>query len=613
MKKNNLLLEINRISELMGGKPLLTEQLVPNIIKVITSFADDAAKKGWKIGNVVQSELDALSRVVDDEDALKLIAQIANKSPEFSSEIIPVVMKSLSQGVKDEILRITNLAKAELDAGKSIDDVNKIIDNEAKSIKSEFQGVKDLIKKQIKDEIKVYTPKPSPKPSPVEDLNLKQKFEKVFDDWNNILPGKLTTKDKLLMTDDLWFRGLRARMNQLFNSAFKTEDESIRRIAELSQQAFKEMDNAEVRKTLFKTIDIELENLRKTENFTKQKAFEMLGVELNKKLGYSKANQLVTALEKNQSLHGYQSYWRHLLDETYVGRIFSMPRYKEGANAGKINWGASIGNLVHRTLMTLTTGNPRKYTEVLQEFIFAYGKSAWKGFGIYLLWLHGVKRIVFPMIFGLVDTVYYGWKNETGEDDFNGFWDTYGFFIKERIKDTFLVYNKTFEENVKMDKYELNLMKSIFNTAWPLSWFWDDIQNFADWHTEGGSRRAWQRLMKTAETAVRENENLNQARQAYDSARVRLDSAAARSERIQQDLENLGVTLVDGQIRKLLGDWMNKNGWDGSIIDEDMTEEYMKNEGNNKWSYLSPEKNDDGTYKKYYFQFDPIKRTFKEL
>jgi len=305
MNKNNLLLEINRISELMGTKPILTEQLAQTLTKIISSFADDAAKKGWKIGNVVQAELDALSRTVDDEDALKLIAQISNKSPEFSEQIIPVVMKSLSQGVKDEILRITNLAKAELDAGKNIDDVNKIIDNESKSIKSEFQGVKDLIKKQIKDEVKIYTPKPSPKPSPVEDLNLKQKFENVFNEWSNILPGKLTLKDKLLMTDDLWFRGLRARMNQLFNSAFKTEEESIRRIAELSQQAFKEMDNAEVRKTLFKTIDIELENLRKTENFTKEKAFKILGVEIQKKIkDYAKANELVTALEKNQSLHG---------------------------------------------------------------------------------------------------------------------------------------------------------------------------------------------------------------------------------------------------------------------------------------------------------------------
>lgn len=604
MKKNNLLSEINRISELMGSRTLLTEQPIPKLIEIITRFADDAAKKGWKIGSVVQSELDALSRVVDDEDALKLIAQIANKSPEFASEIIPVIMKTLNQGVKDEILRITNLAKAELDAGKSIDDVNKIIDTEAKSIRSEFEGVKEIIKKQIKDEVKVYTPKPSPKPSPVEDLNLRQKFEKVFEEWENILPGKLTTKDKLLMTDDLWFRGLRARTNQLFNSAFKTEDESIRRIAELSQQAFKEMDNAEVRKTLFKTIDIELENLRKNENFTKQKAFEILGAELQKKVkNYAKANELITALEKNQSLHGYQSYWRHLLDETYVGRIFSMPKYKEGVNAGKINWGASIGNLVHRTMMTLTTGNPRKYNEVLEEFVFAYGKSALKGFGIYLLWLHGVKRIVFPVIFGLVDTAYYGWKNETGKDDFDGFWDTYGFFIKERIKDTFLIYDKSFEQNVKMDKYELSVWKTILSTINPFSWFWDDIQNFADWHTEGGSRRAWERFLDKSKEAVAENDKIKKLEEKFDST-------VAKAEKAKEDLEDFSTNVKDKQIKGLLADWMNKNGFED--IDES-EHKFMENMGDNKWSWQSGEENEDGTFKFYYFQFDPINMTFKEI
>lgn len=604
MKKNNLLSEINRISELMGSRTLLTEQPIPKLIEIITRFADDAAKKGWKIGSVVQSELDALSRVVDDEDALKLIAQIANKSPEFASEIIPVIMKTLNQGVKDEILRITNLAKAELDAGKSIDDVNKIIDTEAKSIRSEFEGVKEIIKKQIKDEVKVYTPKPSPKPSPVEDLNLRQKFEKVFEEWENILPGKLTTKDKLLMTDDLWFRGLRARTNQLFNSAFKTEEQSIRRIAELSQQAFKEMDNAEVRKTLFKTIDIELENLRKNENFTKQKAFEILGAELQKKVkNYAKANELITALEKNQSLHGYQSYWRHLLDETYVGRIFSMPKYKEGVNAGKINWGASIGNLVHRTMMTLTTGNPRKYNEVLEEFVFAYGKSALKGFGIYLLWLHGVKRIVFPVIFGLVDTAYYGWKNETGKDDFDGFWDTYGFFIKERIKDTFLIYDKSFEQNVKMDKYELSVWKTILSTINPFSWFWDDIQNFADWHTEGGSRRAWERFLDKSKEAVAENDKIKKLEEKFDST-------VAKAEKAKEDLEDFSTNIKDKQIKGLLADWMNKNGFED--IDES-EHKFMKNMGDNKWSWQSGEENEDGTFKFYYFQFDPINMTFKEI
>jgi hypothetical protein len=67
----------------------------------------------------------------------------------------------------------------------------------------------------------------------------------------------------------------------------------------------------------------------------------------------------------------------------------------------------------------------------------------------------------------------------------------------------------------------------------------------------------------------------------------------------------------DDQIKNLLKDWMNANGWENTVIDKDLG--YMKNMGANKWSYESDEENNDGTYKMYYFLFDPIKMTFKEL
>jgi predicted DNA-binding ArsR family transcriptional regulator len=76
-------------------------------------------------------------------------------------------------------------------------------------------------------------------------------------------------------------------------------------------------------------------------------------------------------------------------------------------------------------------------------------------------------------------------------------------------------------------------------------------------------------------------------------------------------LEDLGSDIKNKQIKELLKDWMNANGWENSIGDNDF--EYMKNMGENKWSYESDEKNNDGTYKIYYFLFDPTKMTFKEL
>lgn len=83
-----------------------------------------------------------------------------------------------------------------------------------------------------------------------------------------------------------------------------------------------------------------------------------------------------------------------------------------------------------------------------------------------------------------------------------------------------------------------------------------------------------------------------------------------------QEQSSQNTTLSDEEIRELLGEWMmtKEGGWKpGSINDEDKTEKFMKNEGNNKWSYISPETNPDGSPKVYYFQFDPLRRTFKHL
>ena len=71
------------------------------------------------------------------------------------------------------------------------------------------------------------------------------------------------------------------------------------------------------------------------------------------------------------------------------------------------------------------------------------------------------------------------------------------------------------------------------------------------------------------------------------------------------------VTTDTNEIKNLLKDWMNANGWKDTVGDYDF--EYMKNMGDNKWSYESSEENDDGTPKMYYFLFDPIKKTFKRL
>lgn len=64
--KKNLINEINRISELMGGKPLLFEQAIPKILKPLLNLGDDVIKSFMKN---FDSEVDDAVRVIKNADA----------------------------------------------------------------------------------------------------------------------------------------------------------------------------------------------------------------------------------------------------------------------------------------------------------------------------------------------------------------------------------------------------------------------------------------------------------------------------------------------------------------------------------------------------------------
>jgi len=103
--------------------------------------------------------------------------------------------------------------------------------------------VNDILKKQIKDDLSTYKPNPKPNPDVV-DVTLREKMEKAFSEWDKLAAGKLTTKDHALLTDHFWFRGLRARINQVFNQFFKKRGKKSERIVELSKEAQEDILNA---------------------------------------------------------------------------------------------------------------------------------------------------------------------------------------------------------------------------------------------------------------------------------------------------------------------------------------------------------------------------------
>jgi hypothetical protein len=549
MKNDILLVEIKRVNELITGKKIISEQWVSKVVSGVIRFVDDASKKGWKVGSSIENEIAALSKATSDEEAVKILAKISNSSKEFQDIILPEVMKSLSKEVKDEVLKITNLAKKELDFGKNIDEVNRLVDKEVSKIKSDFEGVNEILKKQIKDDLSTYKPNPKPNPDVV-DVTLREKMEKAFSEWDKLAAGKLTAKDRALLTDHFWFRGLRARINQVYNQFFKKEEKSLKRIVELSKEAQEDILNATKRQTLYKAIDMEIENLKLSEDFVKEGALKIFQEELTKKVNYTTANQIATNVRNAQSLSDdYPTYLKYLLDETYIGKMRQLPRYPKGhAKEGKIDWGKAISNSLHRTAMTLTLGNPRKLNEIFNEFITSYGKSFGKGLLYYYGWMWGVRRTVFPVILGLVDELYYGWTRETGSEDYGNFLQTWGHFIKERILETFQVYNKTFDEASGMDKYELSVWKSIIDSVWPFEWLWDDLINFADWHNEGGAKRAWKRFSDAQKNRVETSEAYKRALELQQKADSISRASGEKIDSLSERIKSLDSTLGNFQI-----------------------------------------------------------------
>jgi uncharacterized coiled-coil DUF342 family protein len=483
MKNKILLEEISRIQGLMG-KTLINEQWT-TIAKIITNLGDEFAELTAKYAD----DFTKLANAATDEEAIKILAKLSNAERRFADEIIPHVMKALPDDVTKEIASIINGAEQQLKAGVSRKTVDAMVEKRLSAIKTQFDEIRTIIRKDINDSLDGYkppTPKP-PTPEPVVDTTLKEKMKKTFESWDEIAPGSLSVKDKLLL-NDLWFRGLRAKINYILNGImnnFKAgEQKSIEKIVSLLKKASSLEENFADKKIIWKTIDSEIEALRKNEDFAKEQVYKVISDEVDKKLGSGKGYKFVEKLKANDPLgEKAQSYWKYLMDETYIGKMFTGPSKSGG-------WGNWFKNFANRTFMTLTTGNPRKLQEIYKEFIVTYGPV--KGFLSWYLWMWAVHRTFWPAFLGTLDMLYYGWVKETGDEDFGNWWETEKHFVKERFYDMFSKWQMQFDQTLgkEIPKREFDWLKSVS----AIDWLWDDISSGLDWHVAGGTRRLFRDL-----------------------------------------------------------------------------------------------------------------------
>lgn len=265
----SLINELYRLQQLMG-KPLLVETIV--------KIADDVVKFITKITPRLSDETlrltQKLKTATNDDDVLKILSQISNTNDEVASVIIPRIMSTLSNKETAEIAKLKLYFKTNIKNGTiKTEMAKKMVDTWVqKSVKTPFNGVKDIIKKELNDFIeielkKVNVPEPKPviKPKNITDV-AGQKWEEI----KPIEPSELKKLEKLYREKGIgasFFKSLRQFSQSVINmmtNQYKLMDETLALIKSLE-----DVGNSESRTYIKKRIgdNLNLLTQRDTDNY----------------------------------------------------------------------------------------------------------------------------------------------------------------------------------------------------------------------------------------------------------------------------------------------------------------------------------------------------------
>lgn len=157
--KKNLINEINRISELMGGKPLLSEQAVPKFLKTLLNLGDDVIKKVIKSTDEVSDDVlrrakagqplsdeavELLLRNIDFDKFAKIIIDNQMMGSQYM-DVIDMVIEQIKKN-PDQL----NVILAKVDS--SIDKLPFLADGPDELIKSLKSETRDRIMREVSPE-----------------------------------------------------------------------------------------------------------------------------------------------------------------------------------------------------------------------------------------------------------------------------------------------------------------------------------------------------------------------------------------------------------------------------------------------------------------------------
>jgi hypothetical protein len=189
MNKNNkiLIYEIAKMQKLMTGTLILEQftELIDDVIKY-------AGKLAGKLPDNVERLIAKLSKVATEEETIKILADMAKYSDEMASIIVPRVMATISDVERKYINDFKLAVKDAVENGMDIERLKTSTDDWVnKNVKTQFDGVQDIIKKELTDYVDNVARKVNP-PTPPKPPTPKPKPNDITDitgqSWESITP-----------------------------------------------------------------------------------------------------------------------------------------------------------------------------------------------------------------------------------------------------------------------------------------------------------------------------------------------------------------------------------------------------------------------------------------
>jgi hypothetical protein len=525
MKKKTLTEEINRMLILMESPANKWVMAAEGLVKVLKEIPG--------LSNVILNSLDSLSNAVTSKEVIELLITLAKVSPKLKDDILKTVYETLNPQVKDVVSNAIVEIKKGLDEGVSKADVDEFIDDTIKSLDSAVDDIEvdlmEMIKDDIVKQVDKYTPKPKPE-IPVDEVS---DLPRLLRDIENIVPGNMTTADKLLLTKNLPFREMRAYINKELNERLGKIKDKEQKIAGLIRRAAEDLklgggSSAEIDETLMKTIAAEIDGLRQSENFAKDVVFDNLENALRIGLGdrAADASTIMTKVKEFDALNpNAQLWWDEFIKDFYIQKMITLPRNQHG-RVELLKW---MWNFFERSFGFIFSGQLRKFEEIYKSFIMNKSLTK-KTLGLWLYFTF-YSKIFLPGVYAIFKSMVYGLNRQTSEDDAG---DVYSDILLKDIQEGFITYREDYDEEIfdffKMKGFndkEIDELRTAIKILYPFNVYWDDMLDAWKYVVSGkfmeGLRNQSQDMRDRAEAAT--GEVLDSAQTVSDTLQQRVRDA----------------------------------------------------------------------------------------